>query len=600
MKNLMNDTPPIVTFHDTKQFFDVSQHIQIVEDGLWLIHLKLRAAAGTQPPACRLEWSLPAIDIHSMWHPGTDRNKAFQIDWGEGFASRSTSLAPVASLFNVEGRNRLTFAFTDALNHLTIKAGIHEEDSTFLCSITLFEEPVLMKDEYEATLRIDRRDVPYYEALEEVVQWWARQPGMTPSPPPAEAMNPVYSTWYSYHQDITADALEQQARLAKELGCDTIIVDDGWQTEDNNRGYAYTGDWEVCTDKFPDMGAHVAAIQDLGMKYMLWYSVPFVGKHSKVWDEFADKLLGIDDNLNAGILDPRIPEVREYLIRVYEQAVTDWNIDGLKLDFVDSFRLTAGSPVVFAHGNGGDYASVPEAVDRLLSDVMGRLKALKPDILIEFRQTYIGPLMRTYGNMFRANDCPNDFIQNRVRTLDLRLLSGHTAVHSDMIMFNPQDTAENAAMQMIHVMFAVPQISVRLDRIGDRHLAMLRFWVGFCRDHQDVLLHGKLQPFHPEMLYPIVKASSRNKTIIAVYSETIVEMDHPSERLIIVNGRPGDRLYLRFSRAFPGSYEMKIKDCCGQTMRSQTVELNEGLQALVVPSAGVVDWVLNPLHIELA
>ncbi|RED37410.1 glycoside hydrolase family 36 protein [Paenibacillus sp. VMFN-D1] len=597
MKNLMNISPPLVTFHNPEHFFDVSQHIEIVEDSVCLIHLKLRAEAGKKPPVCRLEWSVPAIDIHSMWHPGTDRNKAFQIDWGEGFASRGTTLAPVATLFNVEGKNRLTFAFTDALNHLTIKAGIHEEDSTFHCSITLFEEPTLMKDEYNATLRIDRRDVPYYEALEEVVQWWSRQPGMTPSPPPVDATNPAYSTWYSYHQDITADQLEEQARLAKELGCDTIIVDDGWQTDDNGRGYAYTGDWEVCPGKFPDMGAHIAAIQSLGMKYMLWYSVPFVGKRSKVWGQFADKLLSTDDNLNAGILDPRFPEVREYLISVYEQAVTNWNIDGLKLDFVDSFRLPAESPGVISQENGRDYVSVPEAVDRLLSDVMDRLKAIKPNILIEFRQTYIGPLMRKYGNMFRANDCPNDFLQNRVRTLDLRLLSGDTVVHSDMIMFNPRDKVENAAMQMIHVMFAVPQISVRLDRVGDRHLAMLRFWISFIRDHRDVLLYGKLQPFHPELLYPKVTASNRDKTVIAIYSETVVELDHPTDRLIIVNGTPGDRLYLRFSCSFQGNYEMKIKDCYGQTVHSQSVELNEGLQELIVPSAGFVDFMLNSPHI---
>ena len=26
---------------------------------------------------------------------------------------------------------------------------------------------------------------------------------------------------------------------------ESIIVDDGWQTDDNNRGYAYCGDWAV-------------------------------------------------------------------------------------------------------------------------------------------------------------------------------------------------------------------------------------------------------------------------------------------------------------------------------------------------------------------
>lgn len=57
---------------------------------------------------------------------------------------------------------------------------------------------------------------------------------------------------------------------------------------------------------------------------------------------------------------------------------------------------------------GMDTISVYDAIDRLMKDALAALRKLKPDILIEFRQNYIGPLMRTYGNMLRSTDCPND------------------------------------------------------------------------------------------------------------------------------------------------------------------------------------------------
>lgn len=38
--------------------------------------------------------------------------------------------------------------------------------------------------------------------------------------------------------------------------------------------------------------------------------------------------------------------------------------------------------------------------------------------------------------MFRAADCTADAVANRVRTIDLRLTSGTTAVHSDMLEYN--------------------------------------------------------------------------------------------------------------------------------------------------------------------
>ncbi|GGA48557.1 glycoside hydrolase family 36 protein [Paenibacillus physcomitrellae] len=591
MKSLLTHSYPTVSFQNTDNFFTVSQRIESLEEGLWLVHVHLTAQSDEQPPVCRLEWSYPAIDIHSMWHPGTDRNKAFQIDWNEGFQSRNTSLAPVVSLFSHEGRNRLTFAFTEALNEVTLKAGLREEDSSFTCSITLFETPVPNRgsNEYTATLRMDCRDLPYYEALKGVTEWWEQQPGFQPAHVPETAWNPMYSTWYSFHQEVMAEELEREARLAKEIGCDTIIVDDGWQTEDNQRGYAYTGDWEVCSAKIPDMKAHVASIHQLGMKFMLWYSVPFIGRNSKAWGRFADKLLSVDEKLNAGVLDPRYPEVREYLIQIYEQAVRDWNIDGLKLDFVDSFRLNDSSNhAACSTGHPGqDDVSVPEAIDRLMTDVMERLRAIKPDILIEFRQTYIGPLMRKYGNMFRASDCPNDFIQNRVRTLDLRLLSGRTAVHSDMIMFNHRDSVANAAMQMIHILFSVPQISVRLDQIGSQHLSMLRFWTAFCREHRDVLLEGELRPDYPELLYPLVSARNGGKQIIAVYANSIVNIEDPFEQLIVVNGTAGDRLVVRSSLSAI-TCRMEVLDCCGQTLQSQTWNWTKGLHEIAVPSAGLV------------
>lgn len=587
MKSLINIPFPDIVITTKNDGFEIETSTEYPEEHVVMFHIRMTARKGKAcPPACRIEWSQPSVDIHSLWHPGTDRNKAFQIDWGDGFSSRITSLAPVASLFNLEGRNRATFAFSDALNHLTLKAGIHEEDSSFLCSISLFEEPMPELEVYEATLRLDYRDVPYYEVLNDVTAWWETLPGFRPAAVPAAAFRPMYSTWYSFHQDLSAAELERQCQLAKAIGCESIIVDDGWQTDDNSRGYGYTGDWEVCAAKFPDMKKHVETVHGLGMKYMLWYSVPFVGVHSKAWNRFKDKLLLKEEKLNAGVLDPRFPEVREYLINIYERAVREWDIDGLKLDFVDSFRMP-DELIRQGASEGRDYRSVPEAVDRLLFDVMSRLRAIKPDILIEFRQTYIGPLMRKYGNMFRANDCPNDFIQNRVRTLDLRLLSGNTAVHSDMIMFHSGETAENAAMQVINALFSVPQISVRLDEIESEHLDALRFWLSFCAGHSDVLLHGELAPQSPELLYPLVSARKDDRRIVALYANMVVEIAEAFRELTIVNGTPGDHVIIK-TKLPPALYEMEIKDCCGRTLSLQSIEIGENLIEAAVPKAGVV------------
>ncbi|MFC5529746.1 glycoside hydrolase family 36 protein [Cohnella yongneupensis] len=560
------------------------------EEGIDIVRLTMTADRPAVPPVMKLSWTMPIVDIHAFWYPGVDRNKALHVDWGSGYRTNATSNAPIGCFYNPRGRNRLTFAFSDALNPIGINAGVHEEDATLRCSLTLFDEQAPRRTTYEAELRIDRRDIPYYESVDQVRSWWERMPAYAPMPVPDAAKRPMYSTWYSFHQDLTDAGVEAQCKLAQEAGYGAVIVDDGWQTSNNERGYAYCGDWEVCNEKIADMRKHVDRIHDLGMKYLLWYSVPFVGLKSNAWTRFADKLLYRFDELGAGVLDPRFPEVREYLIGLYEKAVTEWGVDGFKLDFVDSFTVPAGTSI--AYGDGRDYDSVPKAVDRLMTDISLRLSADRPEMMIEFRQTYIGPLMRKYGNLFRAGDCPNDYIQNRVKTLDVRLLAGNTAVHSDMIMWHPSETATSAALQIINVLFSVPQISVRFDRIPPEHDEMLRFWLSFWAEHRRTLLDGTLKPYSPDQLYPLVTAETEEEKIAVVYGGGRI-VDEAAcggtvqSRLILVNATGEDRLIVDMPRGDERGWRITVKSCMGAVCGEPRAEKAQGLIAVPVPPSGM-------------
>ena len=553
--------------------------------GVEYVHLCLTAPTAHVPPPLALTWAVPSVEMPGRWDTGTGWYRGQGVEWGGGLNSTATSQAPVLCFYNLAGQNRLTFAFSDALNPVSLRAPIHEETAQVHCAVQMFQKPGPSVTEYRATLRIDTRPVPYYEALSDVQAWWAALPAMTPTPVPDAARVPLYSTWYSMHQQLTAESIEAQCLLAKKIGCEGIIVDDGWQTEDSGRGYAYCGDWDVALARIPDMKSHVARVQALGMKYLLWYSVPFVGVHSRAWERFQDKFLEVTDiNGQVGVLDPRFPDVREYLIDMYERALRDWNLDGFKLDFVDSFHQP--SPQTEKENGGRDFASVPQATDRLLTDVMARLRAIKPDVCIEFRQSYIGPLMRKYGNMFRAGDCPADPLSNRLKTLDIRLLCGNTACHADMIEWHPQEPVEAAALHLINTLFAVPQISVLLDAVSAEHREMLRWWLGFWREHRDVLLDGWLRPLHPEAMYPLVFAANETTLIAAAYLNMTIAVDrNVPARVWIVNGTPGSRLVLEFADAI-GPRRLVVRDCRGREVRTENVLLGAGLHALEVPPSG--------------
>jgi alpha-galactosidase len=556
-----------------------------IADGLEVVTLRLHAPTPQPPPRFTLKWSVPSHDVVGQWATGRHLNKTIRPDWASGRlqASMFAREAPVSCLFGSSDQNVLTFAVSDALNTILVGSGVREEDGLIYNDITFFSEPHPSLREYVAELRIDRRRIPYWTALREVGEWWARQPGYEPAPVPEPARQPVYSTWYSYHQSVDAAALLKEVAIAKQMGFDSIIVDDGWQTLDTARGYAYTGDWEP--ERMPDMKGFVDGCHRLGVKVVLWYAVPFVGKNAKVAPRFKEKSLRYEDRLGAHVLDPRYPDVRQYLIDIYRKAVQDWGIDGFKLDFIERFVADENTPLEATDGR--DFASVNEATDRMMTDILAELRKVKPDVMIEFRQPYIGPLIRKYGNMFRASDCPNSYLANRVKTVDLRLLTGSTAVHADMIMWHYGERVEIAALQLLNVLFSVPQLSVRLEEIPKDHFEMVRFYTGYWRENRPALLEGEFEARGPAANYPVLIGRGGGKQIVGLFGDVFLRLDgRETDRIEVINAKNSETVVLAAERDL-GRYRYTTRDCQGKVVGSGQAALG-GASTFTVPVSGLL------------
>lgn len=521
-------------------------------------------------PELNLEWQQPICDLHFQWHPRCGLDRHIEPDWAGGFTSRIASGAPVICLYNQHGQNRLTAALSDALSESRFRFGVCEETGALVCRINI--SLAGHNGSYSVILRRDSSDCRYEDALRKVACWW--ETFYPPMPVPELVRQPMYSTWYSYHQHTVAEMLEAECEQAARDGFGCVIVDDGWQTMDTQRGYAYCGDWEPL--KIPDMRAHVERVHALGMKYILWYSVPFVGKYSKAFERFRDMQLSWNDRLGAAVLDPRYPQVREYLTGIYEKAMREWDLDGFKLDFIDSFCASRLAPPV---REGMDCATVEEAVVRLMTGIMEALRRIKNDAMIEFRQSYIGPAMRLYGNMFRVGDCPDDILSNRVGMVDLRMMLGHSAVHSDMLMWHPQETVENAAVQIQNVLFTVPQISVRLAELPEDHRKMLGFWMNFIRLHRE-LLAAPVYAEAPHQLYPLVRTRLGDESMIALYEDGHAVLLDDADTCYLINAAAKNGVIAEA----PHSMNARVFDCMGQPVSEQRV--SSGLQRLMIPLGG--------------
>jgi alpha-galactosidase len=566
--------------------FELATDVRVLEPGVEVAVLVLRSPDAARPPRLSLRWSLPAHDVYGQWTSGSGFDKHVRPDWSPGgVRSMLARHAPTLCLFGADDGNRLTYAVSDALNTVTLEAGVREEDARIYAEIDLFAEGLRDVEELEVEIRFDGRDLPFHEALADVAEWWAARPGFAPAPVPEPALTPMYSTWYSYHQSVDAGALLREVEIARSMGYGAIIVDDGWQTLDSQRGYAFTGDWRP--ERIPEMRAFVDAVHDRGMRFLLWYSVPLVGERAEIFPEFQGRYLRYWEGQGAYVLDPRYPEVREHVVETYRRAVADWGVDGFKLDFLGFFSADDSTELVVADGR--DFASVNEATDRLLTDIIAGLREVKPEVMIEFRQPYIGPLMRKYGNMFRAGDAPNAPVANRVRVVDLRLLSGSTAVHSDMFMWHYGDSVEAAARQFLNVLFSVPQLSVRLEDIPEEHREMVRHWTEYWSANRQVLLAGTFEPTSPRANYPLVSSRDDEKRIFAAYEDVRIPLTSTvaTDAIDVVNAKASARIVLDVGAAL-GSYRYRVTDVTGTLVSSGTVDLGPGVTGFDVPASGLL------------
>ncbi len=552
--------------------------------GIYEFNLSWDLSNITQDSCFKFKWSIPMTGFMYCWTPDCRLERNVTMSWEKHRRSMISSSAPLYSFYDGNSVNCYTWALNECAKLVRYQSGVCEETGELECTFELPVKQYTNLNSAGISIRIDRRGIPMCEAVKSVSKWWSDDCGMTPSYVPKEAKESVYSFWYSYHQNLSAKTIEEECKIAKSLGFNVCIVDDGWQTDDSNKGYAYCGDWEAAVSKIPDMAAHVSAVHSIGLKYILWYSVPFMGPKAKRYNEFKDMTLCFQKRNNTAVLDPRYKKVRDYLINIYKTALIKWDLDGFKLDFIDEWReLDEGIP---PYNSDMDIPVLYDAVDTFMTDVMRDLKSIKPDIMLEFRQKYIGPNMRKYGNMFRVADCPDDILSNRAGILDLRMLMGNSAVHSDMLMWHKEEKPEMAALQIISVIFGVMQYSQRLAEMSEETLKMTKFWTAFMREHKELLLDAPLMSYEPQLLYTWAKATSENECITVVYTPDKCVKPDMTDIVYIVNGSESKRIIAEIY----GEYSVKTLNCFGATVNEKTIFTN-GITEMAVPTGGMT--VLN-------
>ncbi|HOV70309.1 MAG TPA: alpha-galactosidase, partial [Clostridia bacterium] len=346
-------------------------------EGVELIQVELNAKSEPAIPEIEIQWETDALDIQGQWHPGSRDTKHLMPPWAPSHRANVVFNAPVFSLYNTAGTNRMTFALSECVYPTEVFCAVKESmNSVFTLAARVKPEDCMQVSNYSVTLRVDKREKHFARVLEDIVAWWESL-GYAPRKIPALAREPIYSSWYAFHGELSTEELIREGALASELGCKLMIMDAGW---DSNIDDDFSnGDWEPTTIK--DIRYLSDRLHELGLKFMVWFAVPFISRESKAWERFAKKVFNPEQQ-GSIVLDYRYKEIRDHINSILENAVRDWNLEGLKIDFIDSIPVKGPNPN--PNDPERDTESVCMSIIKFFEELMGRLEKINKDTLIEF------------------------------------------------------------------------------------------------------------------------------------------------------------------------------------------------------------------------
>lgn len=526
---------------------------------------------------------LPLGDAAGYWNPGLSGGRGLPADWAGRDAFSAARSAPIGALYDADGSSRLAFGFDCLVHEGELQYGVSEEEKTFVVRLPI--EGRLAELEAGLDLVVVSEAMPYARAVRAVSE--AVRADLPVRPASTASREPVYSTWYAHSQRISEQVIEADAAVAAELGCRSVFIDDGWQRFGDGRWYAGCGDWVPDTDKFPDLAALSGRLHGQDLDVVLWIAPLLLGEQSEAFDRLHRFAPHHSEALRCRVLDPRHPEVRAHLVETCARLVRDYDLDGLKIDFLNAAMVYAGEP------STGDVADVGEAMTLLLRGVADAVDLERPGALIEFRQPYVSPAVASYADVVRADDCPADAVQNRRSILDLRLLSNGQVVHADPIMWDPTASSDAAVRQLFGAFFGVPQISMPLVSLPAAHREAVAAVLGVWRELSGVLIDGEVTAGLPVDGYPSAAARLGETLVVAAYGGSVLDLDLDGvRRLVVLNASGSAQLAYRSSAPATSTAGLTVVTGAATGGAAGRVEL-ERQGFLPIPAWSIAELVLD-------
>ncbi len=447
----------------------------------------------------------------------------------------------------------------------------------------------------------------WFHVTREYWDWIDRKRNYQPNPTPPSAYGPVWCSWL-YLTDIDEKKIWDNARVAKELGIKTIIIDAGWFCSDTDIPFPDSpltretlgfGRIDADKRKFPDMAGLVKRIQqELGLYVWGWVTPRWVFTaieegEGAVDQQLLDCRIVTPQGVTVPILCTRNPQAREHAAKLTRYLLETYGFDGLKFDCWEY----EGDMDICTASHEHTHDTMGEGTVEWARGIYESMTQFNPNAVVWLNNTTLKPFSN-YSVSPNEIYCHPD--ENWRMSVVLKTFTRGIVSQLCEGSWNPEELDKNVARHMAILMMGhTPEVQVDLTQLRESHKRIVKEWLAFYWEHKDALHGGDYEPFGFENLLggpisttpPNVKIEGHGKAFVwlgPAYPENI-ELQEKPRMVYLFNLRNTQGISVRLHGLPIGNVKVKINNIYLETVAEQHIFCNGSLQLdEAIPEGGMI------------
>jgi alpha-galactosidase len=298
------------------------------------------------------------------------------------------------------------------------------------------------------------------------------------------------NVWEAVYFDHNLEKLSELADVAKEIGVERFVLDDGWfgSRRDDTKGL---GDWQVSYEVWPEgLGALIEKVKSSGMEFGLWFEGEMLNPDSDVYRSHPDWILKVGDRVPPEgrmqhVVDLTNPDAYNYILESVDKVLSDYDIAYIKWDH-NKFLLEPAS--------GGRPAVHNQTL--AIYKLFGELKKRHPGLELESCSSGGGRIdlgMAQVADRFWTSDC-NDALERQFiqRYTQIAIPPEMLGSHIGPTQSHTTGRVHNLNFRAVTALFGHAGLEWDVTKTTPEERKLLGTWSAYYKEKRELLHTGRM------------------------------------------------------------------------------------------------------------